>query len=200
MTSPLVKMTQNDLRECSPKVEKLCKVAPKTSLTREELIDTTGDLLQEMIDSAFKNYTDVNEIPVKSKFHAQKLPSISIKDYLKRFAKFSNCHEDVFVYLMIYLDKIGENVPDFELDSFNALRVVLMSMVMAVKFYDDYYYRNEYYAKIGGVPLTEFNELEREYLLNYIDFGLYVNVESYAEYYEDLIKYHQDKSSEKESC
>jgi len=75
-----------------------------------------------------------------------------------------------------------------------------MSMVMAVKFYDDYYYRNEYYAKIGGVPLTEFNELEREYLLNYIDFGLYVNVESYAEYYEDLIKYHQDKSSEKESC
>ncbi len=69
-------------------------------------------------------------------------------------------------------------------------------MVMAIKFYDDYYYRNEYYAKIGGVALNEFNELEREFLLNYLDFDLYVPVESYASYYEDIIKYRQDKLSE----
>jgi len=189
-------MTETEIRE-SPRLEKTSKLSQKASLTKEELIDSVGDILQEMIDSAFKNYTQVSEIPEKTKFHAQKLPSISIKDYLKRFAKFSNCHEDTFVYLMAYLDKIGEKMPDFELDSFNALRIILLSMVMAIKFYDDYYYRNEYYAKIGGVTLSEFNDLEREFLLNYIDFDLYVPVESYASYYEDLIKYRQDKLSEK---
>ena len=127
MTSSLVH-TQNNLNVAQNNLkgalltEKSSKAALKTSLTREELIETTGDILQEMIDSACKNYTEVSEIPEKTMFHAQKLPSISIKDYLKRFAKHSNCHEDVFVYMMIYLDKIGENVPEFELDSFNALR------------------------------------------------------------------------------
>jgi len=70
---------------------------------------------------------------------------------------------------------------------------------MACKFYDDYYYKNEYYAKIGGVALSEFNNLEREYLTNYIQFALYVNVETYAAYYDDLIKYHQDKTTQKDT-
>lgn len=65
---------------------------------------------------------------------------------------------------------------------------------MACKFYDDYYYKNDYYAKIGGVSLTEFNKLEAEYLTNYIQFGLYVNVESYTGYYDDLLKFHLDKT------
>jgi len=171
----------------------------KISLTRDELINSVASLLEEMLEEASKNYTDVSEIPHKMVFHAERKPAISIKDYLFRFASFSNCHDDVFIYVLVYLDKIGENICDFELDSFNAHRFILLSLVMACKFYDDYYYKNEYYAKIGGVSVSEFNKLEREYLLNYIQFALYVNVETYTAYYGDLIKYHQDNLSDTEA-
>lgn len=69
-------------------------------------------------------------------------------------------------------------------------------MVMACKSYDDYYYKNSYYAKIGGVPTQEFNSLEIEYLVNYIDFKLYVDDETYNSYYEDLVNFHQDHNND----
>jgi len=166
-------------------------------LTRQELIQSVAWLLEEMIDQASTNYNDTDEIPNKTAFHAQKRPAISLKDYLSRFAQFSKCHDDVFVYAMIYLDKIGENYQEFELDSFNVHRLMLLSMVMACKFYDDYYYKNEYYAKIGGIQRVEFNKLEEEYLVNYIQFSLYVPVDSYTSYIDDLTKFHQDKRNEK---
>lgn len=96
--------------------------AKKSSLSRQELIEATAWLLEEMIDQASTNYTDPAEIPDRSIFHAQKRSSITIKDYMVRFATYSQCHDDVFIYAMIYLDKIGENLCDFELDSFNVHR------------------------------------------------------------------------------
>lgn len=74
-----------------------------------------------------------------------------------------------------------------------------MSLVSAIKLYDDFYYNNRYYAKIGGVPLEEFNILEKEYLCNYLNFGLYVDVDTYKSYYDDLIKIAESKIAEKES-
>lgn len=79
------------------------------------------------------------------------------------------------------------------------LRFVLLSMVMAIKSYDDFYYKNSYYAKIGGVAVEEFNSLEVEYLVNYIQFNLYVDTETYNSYYEDLVHFHQDQSTGKEA-
>lgn len=36
--------------------------------------------------------------------------------------------------------------------------------MIAIKFYDDEYYKNEYYAKIGGITVKEMSELEKEFL------------------------------------
>jgi len=71
-------------------------------------------------------------------------------------------------------------------------------MTLACKSYDDYYYKNSYYAKIGGVTTEEFNSLEVKYLVNYIKFSLYVDSETYDAYYQDLVIYHQDQSTDKE--
>jgi len=75
-----------------------------------------------MIEQAETDYKEAKEIPQPTPFHAEKKPSISIKDYLVRFGTFSNCHDNAFVLAMIYLDKIGEFHQDFELDSFNVHR------------------------------------------------------------------------------
>ena len=75
-----------------------------------------------MIEERLTRYTDISEVPNQTPFHAKKVPAISIKDYLKRFADNSKCHEDAFVYALIYLDKVGEILDDFALDSFNVHR------------------------------------------------------------------------------
>jgi len=167
-------------------------------LTRDQLIDTVATLIEEMITEGGTRYTSVEEIPEVTPFHAQKLPSISIRDYIKRFATHSNCNDNVFVLVLVFLDRLGEQVPDFTLDSFNVLRYLLLSMVMAVKSHDDYYYKNAYYAKIGGIPAQELNSLEVEYLVNLINFSLYVDTETYESYYQDLVSFHQDQNTDNE--
>jgi len=70
---------------------------------------------------------------------------------------------------------------------------------MAIKSHEDKYYKNSYYAKIGGVTVQEFNILEHEYLFNYIKFHLYVNTETYNSYYQELIDYNQDQNTTEEA-
>jgi hypothetical protein len=171
-----------------------------TVLTRDQLIDTVALLLEDMLSDNGTRYTSVEEIPEVTPFHAKKLPSISLRAYIKRFADFSNCHDNVFVLALIFLDRLGEEVPDFSLDTFNVLRLLLLSMTMGVKSYDDAYYKNSYYAKIGGVSTEEFNALEKEYLVNYIQFRLYVDPETYDSYVQDLVNFHQDQNTDNQEA
>lgn len=43
----------------------------------------------------------------------------------------------------------------------------------AAKFFDDFYYKNEYYAKIGGISKIDINSLEIE-LMQTFDFSLFI--------------------------
>jgi len=42
--------------------------------------------------------------------------------------------------------------------------LLLVANVIAVKYNEDIYYANSYYAKIGGISLSELNLLEKEFL------------------------------------
>ncbi len=94
----------------------------KTRLNKNELMEIVANILDDMINEASKNYYTISQIAQKTKFHAEKKPEISVKDYLFRFGNFSNCDENAFIAALIYLDKIGENNHEFELDSFNVHR------------------------------------------------------------------------------
>jgi hypothetical protein len=57
--------------------------------------------------------------------------------------------------------------------------------MLAAKFFDDQYFNNPYYAKVGGVPPQEMNNLEVEFLFM-ANFTLYVSTETYSQYYMEL--------------
>jgi hypothetical protein len=57
--------------------------------------------------------------------------------------------------------------------------------MLAAKFFDDQYFNNAYYAKVGGVPCSEINSLEVEFLF-LCNFALFVNTETYSQYYTEL--------------
>jgi hypothetical protein len=58
-------------------------------------------------------------------------------------------------------------------------------MLIAIKYNEDDFYTNSYYAKVGGISLSEVNILESEYL-KYLEFDLYIRVEEYSKYLKYL--------------
>ena len=57
--------------------------------------------------------------------------------------------------------------------------------MLGAKFFDDQYYNNAYYGKVGGVPPKEINQLETEFLFM-VNFNLFVTSEQYEQYDREL--------------
>merc|ERR1712151_1484941 len=112
-------------------------------------------------------------------------PSISVLNYLERIHKYASCSTECFVLALIYIDRMIQR-NNFLLTELNVHRVVISSVLLAAKFFDDAYYNNAYYAKVGGVLLSEMNSLEVEFLFR-ISFSLHVNPELYNKYHAELI-------------
>lgn len=60
--------------------------------------------------------------------------------------------------------------------------------MIAAKFFDDRFFVNSYYAKVGGLSTEELNMLEMEFLYT-INFTLLVNTEDYQNYHNELYKH-----------
>ena len=54
--------------------------------------------------------------------------------------------------------------------------------MVAAKFYDDFYFKNHYYAKVGGIGKNEINALEVTFLET-VNYDLYVSPELFNIYY-----------------
>ncbi|KAF1318468.1 hypothetical protein FI667_g8291, partial [Globisporangium splendens] len=128
-----------------------------------------------------------------SKFEAFRAPGISIRDYLMRIHKYASCSPECFVLALVYIDRL-QRMQGFVLTHLNVHRVVITSVVLAAKFFDDHYFNNAYYAKVGGVLCKEMNELEIEYLL-LINFSLHVSTDTYARFYNELVGHYNRTSS-----
>jgi hypothetical protein len=67
------------------------------------------------------------------------------------------------------------------LTEFNIHRIILSAVVLAIKYNEDDYYSNEFYAKVGGVSLQEINSLELD-AINMLDHILFVDEEFFNKY------------------
>lgn len=70
-------------------------------------------------------------------------------------------------------------------------RLILASLMVAVKYNEDNYYGNDFYAKVGGVTKNEIKFLEYEFLIR-IKFNLYVNEEVFNKYNDYIISAQDD--------
>lgn len=43
-------------------------------------------------------------------------------------------------------------------------RYLIIAIVLAIKYQDDDIYKNDYYAKVGGITMQELNDMEKEFL------------------------------------
>ena len=57
----------------------------------------------------------------------------------------------------------------------------MASIVVAIKFYDDSFFDNEFYSKVAGISCSEINTLEA-LLLDMLNYGLWVSAEEFKKY------------------
>merc|ERR1712178_230567 len=118
-------------------------------------------------------------------FHAVKPPTISLRKYLERIERYAGCSSECYIIALVYVDTIIQRKKSFVISSLNIHRLVITRIMLAAKFYDDIYYNNAYYAKIGGVPCNEINNLELEFLFM-INFTLNVPIDVFERYRAEL--------------
>ncbi|TFK74378.1 cyclin-related 2, partial [Pluteus cervinus] len=119
-------------------------------------------------------------------FHARHVPTISLEAYLLRILKYCPTTNEVFLSLLVYFDRMSKLSAEatgrtFVIDSYNIHRLVIAGVTVASKFFSDVFYTNSRYAKVGGLPLPELNQLELQFLL-LNDFRLVISSEEMQRY------------------
>ena len=101
-----------------------------------------------------------------------------------RINRYAGCSPECFVLALVYIDRlIARN--GLALTSLNVHRVIITAVMLAAKFFDDQYYNNAYYAKVGGIPCVEINALELEMLFS-CGFSLAVTSDVFERYFSEL--------------
>lgn len=121
-----------------------------------------------------------------TRFDAVRCPVISVRDYLHRLHSYFACSTECFVLALIYVDRLVQRQPQFQLSHLNVHRVVLAALTIAAKFLDDRYYSNDYYGRVGGVRVKELNALEMR-MLDLLKWRLIVTPEEYCQYREAVL-------------
>ena len=145
------------------------------------IIKKISDLLSDICDDNTKNLKGEKNLYIKP-FLMRNIPPISIKDYLERLCKYSKIDTSTIILILIYIDRIC-NIQKFKLTYYNVYKLILASMIIAIKYNEDEYYSNKFYSKLGGVSISEIVFLEYNFL-SLIHYNLFVNNELFKKYNE----------------
>ncbi|EIW69051.1 hypothetical protein TREMEDRAFT_62779 [Tremella mesenterica DSM 1558] len=173
--------------------------------------------IEEMEEERFKKVSNLSVFTASKlallqpssllSFHARHIPSISIEAYLLRILKYCPTTNEVFLSLLVYFDRMSRlGTPlgvggkatlaggrrGFAIDSYNVHRLVIAGVTVASKFFSDVFYTNSRYAKVGGLPPNELNQLELQFLL-LNDFRLAVPCDEMQQYGDRLLGYWEGK-------
>jgi len=129
-----------------------------------------------------------------TRFHAVRAPQLSIRDYMQRIATYFQCSDECFVLGLVYIDRIVKRHPEFVISNLSIHRLLVTSVMLAAKFFDDVYYSNAYYGKVGGVKTSELNALEAQFL-KLIDWRLHVRPLEYDSYRLRVLAAHKPQES-----
>ena len=131
----------------------------------------------------------INAINSES-FYSKNIPLISIKDYLEHLYKYSKFNSSTIILILIYIDRIC-NINKCKLSYYNIHKLILGSMMVAIKYNEDEYYSSKFYAKIGGVTLAEICNLEYNFL-SLINYNLFVNDNLFSKYNDFILSTDSD--------
>ncbi|KAG2015899.1 cyclin-dependent protein kinase regulator Pho80 [Coprinopsis cinerea AmutBmut pab1-1] len=153
-------------------------------------IDYVLQLIADMLERLMAHNDQIPLSPESlTRFHSRTPPGISIIDYLKRIVRFTNVEKSCLFLILVYIDQICARWPVFTFSSLTAHRFIIAAITVSSKGLCDTFSPNKFYARVGGISVSELNILEREFL-SMIDWRLMCTREILQEYYVNLARTH----------
>jgi len=152
------------------------------------ILQKISDLLTDICEES-KKEPNLFYKPLKL-FYSKNIPLISIKDYLEHIYKYTKINTSTIILILIYIDRIC-NIHKCKLCYYNIHKLILGSMIIAIKYNEDEYYSQKFYAKIGGVTLAEICNLEYNFL-SLINYNLFVNDNLFSKYNDFILSTDSD--------
>jgi hypothetical protein len=151
-----------------------------------ELINAISNTLTTILEKnkKLKNYREILKKQSLMYFSAYTIPNISIKDYLIRIQNYSLMEKSTLILSLILIDHMCKK-SNIVLTPYNIHRILFSSVIISIKYNEDSYYDNNFYAQIVGIKPNELKLLEYKFLeLN--DFDVYVTDVEYEQYEQYL--------------
>ena len=151
-----------------------------------ELINAISNTLTTILEKnkKLKNYREILKKQSMMYFSAYTIPNISIKDYLIRIQNYSLMEKSTLILSLILIDHMCKK-SNIVLTPYNIHRILFSSVIISIKYNEDSYYDNNFYAQIAGIKPNELKLLEYKFLeLN--DFDVYVTDVEYEQYEQYL--------------
>lgn len=141
------------------------------------IVKTISTLISDIVN---ENKEELKSLDIHiSVFNSKKPLSISINNYIERIYKYCKIDESTLTITLIYIDRLCD-ITELHNDV-NVHRIVLVTVLIAIKYNENDYYSNDYYAKVGGITLNEINYLEYE-CIKLLSFQLFVEEDYYKKY------------------
>ncbi|KAJ4770647.1 Cyclin-U4-1 [Rhynchospora pubera] len=155
---------------------------PISNTSSSKFASKLASILSSLLErTANKNDSTILTKTKHSPFRGENKPSITIRAYLERIIRYTDCSPCCFLVAYIYLDRLALNCPETVINSFSVHRLLITSVMVAAKFMDDLHYSNAYYARVGGIEVSEMNYLELELLFG-LQFELNVSPNQFNSY------------------
>ena len=150
------------------------------------LINAISKTLTTILENnkKLKNYRDILKKQSMMYFSANSIPNITINDYLIRIQNYSLMEKSTLILSLILIDHMCKK-SNIVLTPYNIHRILFSSVIISIKYNEDSYYDNNFYAQIAGIKPNELKLLEYKFLeLN--DFDVYVTDVEYEQYEQYL--------------
>ena len=180
-----------DTKNQSDKDKNISQKKDELKIKNVKLIQAISEILTKIIEQN-KKQENYKEILFKQKnmiFSANSIPKISIFDYLIRINKYSEIEASTLICSLILIDHISQS-SNIILTYYNIHRIILAAIFASIKYNEDSFYDNKFYAEIAGVKLKELKMIEYTFL-ELIDFNMFIKTEEYEEYKNYLEKFYE---------
>ena len=150
------------------------------------LIRAISQTLISILESSkqLENYKEILKKQSKMAFTANLIPNISVEKYLIRIQTYANMEKSSLIISLILIDRLCQ-ISNLTLTYYNIHRILFTAILVSIKYNEDSYFENKFYAEIAGVKLKELQLLEYSFI-SLLQFNLFIPNEIYQKYQKYL--------------
>ena len=86
-----------------------------------------------------------------SLFSSVSTANLPVGDYIYRLMRYMDCSPSTFICAIVYCHRLAQKEPNLVINALNLHRLLTTAACIAIKFYEDVWFSNAYYALVGDI-------------------------------------------------